>query len=82
MWYRFSWLLLEPGECYFEEFSSYFGDDERAFLDNDNAEKLISRFKVCSKSVVFNPRDISKPIIKMPFKDGTEIKKAELGLVI
>ncbi len=40
MCYRFSLLLLEPGEYYFEDFSSYFGDDERAFLDNNNAEKL------------------------------------------
>ncbi|XP_042221981.1 protein FAN-like [Homarus americanus] len=70
---RFSLLLLEPGEIYFEDFAAIY------VLPNDSVNKdgweekfedglLRGRLKVCSKSLVFDPKDPRAPIIKFPFR--------------
>lgn len=46
---------------------------------NDGSEECIGRFKLCSKSLVFNPRESSMPIIKIAFKECTEIRQVEPG---
>lgn len=57
---RFSLLLLEPGEYYFEDYI--------ALLEISKNSTLISgRLKVCSLSLVFDPKEYYKPIIKIPF---------------
>lgn len=74
---RFSLLLLEPGEYYFEGFSCYLVEDEKTFLSKDSSTMVIGHFKICSKSLVFDPRDKSLPLIKIPFKECAEIKRLE-----
>lgn len=57
---RFSLLLLEPGEYYFEDYIA-------SLAISKNNTWLNGRLKVCSLSLVFDPKDYHKPIIKIPF---------------
>lgn len=61
-------LLLEPGEIYFEDYSCTLNDIAE---QNENSKQ--GRLKLCSKSLVFEPRDWAYPLIKMQFKDCTDI---------
>lgn len=65
---RFSLLLLEPGEIYFEDFSVFYYP---AGLSEDEAvkRKQRGRLKMCSHSILFDPLDTAYPILKFPFKD-------------
>lgn len=63
---RFSLLLLEPGEIYFEDYSV-------VLLASDTIKRQDGRLKLCSKSIVFDPKDITKPIIKIPLKECTSL---------
>ncbi|CAG2065754.1 unnamed protein product [Timema podura] len=36
-------------------------------------KKVIGRLKMCSKSLVFDPKDINKPIVKISLKDCIDI---------
>ncbi|XP_075992601.1 protein FAN-like [Anticarsia gemmatalis] len=65
---RFSMLLLEPGEIYFEDYSCTLYDN---ILKNDSCQQ--GRLKLCSKSLVLEPRDWAHPLIKMQFKDCADI---------
>lgn len=65
---RFSLLLLDEGEYYFEDFSAFYyppglSDDEQAFK-----RRIKGRLKLCSASLMFDPEDIKLPILKIPFK--------------
>lgn len=62
-------LLLEPGEIYFEDYSCTMSDKES--LVEGKARQ--GRLKLCSKSLVFEPRDWACPLIKLHFKDCTAI---------
>ncbi len=53
---RFNLLLLEAGEYFFEDLS--------ATLYNS----IQGRLKICSRSVLFEPNDAKKPIIKYSYK--------------
>ena len=53
---RFNLLLLEAGEYFFEDLS--------ATLNNN----IQGRLKICSRSVLFEPNDTKKPIIKYSYK--------------
>lgn len=73
---RFNLLLLEFGEYYFEDYSVYHypipSDDMRdpnyrPFLQCD-AMKVQGRLKLCSRSIVFEPISVKKPLLKFPFK--------------
>ncbi|XP_061707525.1 protein FAN-like [Cydia pomonella] len=66
---RFSMLLLEPGEIYFEDYSCIFNDFES--LHGGNSRQ--GRLKLCSKSLVFEPRDWTYPLIKLHFRDCMSI---------
>ncbi|KAK3925480.1 Protein FAN [Frankliniella fusca] len=66
--HRFSLLLLEPGEIYFEDFSV-------VLLPSNSINRQDGRLKLCSKSIVFDPKELSRPIIKIPIKDCTSIEK-------
>lgn len=65
---RFSLLLLEPHEIYFEDFS--------VELRTKEEPKAISgRLKICSKSVLFEPRNLKSPLIKIQLIHCSEIKE-------
>ncbi|KAJ2953827.1 hypothetical protein O0L34_g1455 [Tuta absoluta] len=69
---RFSMLLLEPGEIYFEDYSCTVTE----VVDKDSSSEgnaRQGRLKLCSKSLVFEPREWIFPLIKMHFKDCLDI---------
>ncbi|KAI8428162.1 hypothetical protein MSG28_002408 [Choristoneura fumiferana] len=66
---RFSMLLLEPGEIYFEDYSCVFKDSE-SLNEGDSRQ---GRLKLCSKSLVFEPREWAHPLIKLHFRDCVNI---------
>lgn len=66
-------LLLEPGEIYFEDFSCTMSEN----VNLDKETSLHGRLKLCSKSLVFESKDIMKPLIKLLFKDCTDISIVE-----
>ncbi|KAG1668548.1 Protein FAN [Nymphon striatum] len=75
---RFSLLLLDPGEIYFEDYgvnfyTSYFTSKSSEQSKFDNVQK--GRLKICSKSIVFDPRDISFPVLKFPLKDCKDVSE-------
>ncbi|KAL3282016.1 hypothetical protein HHI36_005219 [Cryptolaemus montrouzieri] len=71
---RFSLLQLDPGEIYFEDFSVVFipADTTKRTYDS---KKQDGRLKMCSKSLLFDPKDISKPILKIQLKECTVIEQ-------
>uniref|UniRef100_A0A182QB95 WD repeat-containing protein 55 homolog n=1 Tax=Anopheles farauti TaxID=69004 RepID=A0A182QB95_9DIPT len=71
---RFSLLLLEPGEIYFEDFSvDVVREDEPTMLDVAELQAS-GRLKMCSKSLVFEPKGSAcLPLIKIMYKDCTKI---------
>ncbi|XP_072024442.1 protein FAN-like [Amphiura filiformis] len=71
---RFSLLLLEPSEIYFEDFSVFYYP---CGLTDEQAEekKLRGRLKVCSKSIVFEPQDTAYPVVKFMLRDTSKIEK-------
>ncbi|XP_060517176.1 protein FAN-like [Cylas formicarius] len=71
---RFSLLLLEPGEIYFEDFSVILIPSDTT-CKNYDCKKQEGRLKMCSKSLVFDPRDITKAIIKIPLKECVVIEQ-------
>lgn len=66
---RFSLLLLEPHEIYFEDFSV-----ELQTSDEEN-KSISGRLKICSKSLLFEPRSIKCPLIKIQFVHCSEISQ-------
>lgn len=63
---RFSLLLLEPYEIYFEDF---YAD----MLILETKDGYDGKLKICSKSIVFEPKQIDKPLMKVNYKDCIEI---------
>lgn len=66
-------LLLEPGEIFFEDYSV-----QMRRLDTPSFEDkkwMDGRLKLCSKSLVFVNKDISKPLIKIQLKETTSIEQ-------
>jgi hypothetical protein len=72
--FRFSLLLLEPAEIYFEDFSAFLFPLDANQHDFEK-KKQIGRLKMCSKSIVFDPKDINKPLIKIPLKECINISE-------
>lgn len=72
---RFSLLLLEFGEIYFEDFSAvYFSQDgspDHSAVVVDRKQR--GRMKICSHSVLFDPLNFSNPVIKIAFRDCVKI---------
>lgn len=67
-------MLLDPGEIYFEDFSAILIPPDITPKTYDN-KKQDGRLKMCSKSLVFDPKDLSKPIIKISLKDCVVIEQ-------
>ncbi|CAL7951198.1 unnamed protein product [Xylocopa violacea] len=68
---RFTMLLLEPGEIFFEDYSV-----QMKILDTSVSEKqewINGRLKLCSKSLVFVNKDINQPLIKIQLKETIAI---------
>lgn len=58
-------MLLDPGEIYFEDFST----NLITFDNNQINKKQSGRLKLCSKSLVFEPKHITAPLIKIPLRE-------------
>lgn len=72
---RFSLTLLEPGEICFEDYLVYYSEFENPFdaigkdksaIDERNYQK--GSLKICLKSVVFDPFNLSYPLLRFPLK--------------
>jgi hypothetical protein len=72
--HRFSLLLLEPGEIYFEDFLVYYHELNCPFVScNGNQTSTFNKpqkgnLKICSKSIIFDPLNLALPLIKFPYK--------------
>ncbi|XP_042895637.1 protein FAN [Parasteatoda tepidariorum] len=77
---RFSLLLLEPGEIYFEDYSC-FGYPGKTTETEAVQKTQKGRLKVCSKSILFDPKDIMHPILKLPLRDCVTIEKWQGSLL-
>ncbi|KAI5736549.1 hypothetical protein M8J76_004540 [Diaphorina citri] len=71
---RFSLLLLEPGEFYFDDLSVVLILTNKK---NEEEERRPGRLKLCSKSLVFDPKNLALPLIKIPLKECTSLSKFE-----
>ncbi|MCO5581867.1 hypothetical protein L7F22_035756 [Adiantum nelumboides] len=74
---RFTYLLLEEGEFYIQDWMAVcrygsFGLDAQI----GHPRRIRGRLRLCSKSIFFEPDDISLPIIMFPFN---KVKKIEGG---
>ncbi|KAL4712825.1 hypothetical protein ACJJTC_011895 [Scirpophaga incertulas] len=67
--HRFSLLILEPGEVYFEDFSSTLNDNN----NDKESNTRHGRLKLCSKSLVFEPKEWKFPLVKLYFKDCSSL---------
>lgn len=77
--HRFSLLLLEPWEIYFEDLSVYLCTTENyGDFPKSGSEKL-GRLKICSKSVVFEPKDIAMPLLKMQYDHCSSIEEIQIS---
>ncbi|PRP85404.1 hypothetical protein PROFUN_06950 [Planoprotostelium fungivorum] len=64
---RFSALLLDEGEYYFEDFGGWYYPPAES--DESSARgRIKGRLKMCSRSFIFDPDEWSIPIFKFPFK--------------
>ncbi|XP_054283298.1 protein FAN-like [Macrosteles quadrilineatus] len=77
---RFSLLLLDPNEIFFEDLSVYFYqfDQYNSTGENSGRENL-GRLRICSKSLVFEPKDVVKPLIKMRFENCMSIEELKVS---
>uniref|UniRef100_A0A668AM53 Neutral sphingomyelinase activation associated factor n=1 Tax=Myripristis murdjan TaxID=586833 RepID=A0A668AM53_9TELE len=57
---RFSLLLLDLEEYYFEQHTAH-----QVTANSAKERKIRGSFKVCSKSIIFDPEDITEPILKV-----------------
>ena len=75
---RFSLLILEPGEIYFEDYLVYYHQPRKGSYESSSLPPAIKgNLKVCSKSLVFDPLDFSRPLIKFAYKNLERIELAE-----
>ncbi|NXK95568.1 FAN protein, partial [Formicarius rufipectus] len=70
---RFSLLLLNLEEYYFEQHTA----NHIINKDGKGERKFRGSLKICSKSIIFEPDDNIKPIIKIPLRDCINIKAPE-----
>lgn len=66
--------MLDPGEIYFEDFSAVLIPPD-VTPKTFESKKQDGRLKMCSKSLVFDPKDINKPLIKIPLKECAVIEQ-------
>ncbi|KAI2662277.1 Protein FAN [Labeo rohita] len=70
---RFSLLLLDLEEHYFEQHTAY----NLTSRGPEANRRTSGSLKICSKSVIFEPDDAVKPILKIPLKDCKGIAAVE-----
>lgn len=73
MSFRFSLLLLEPHEIYFDDVLVNLLYDQSDARQMNNDTMQCGNLKICSKSMVFDPKDKLAPLIKIAFKDCLNI---------
>ncbi|XP_033841868.1 protein FAN isoform X2 [Periophthalmus magnuspinnatus] len=66
---RFSLLLLDLEEYYFEQHTAY-----HVTSASPKERKVRGSLKICSKSVIFDPDDFQTPILKIPLRDCKKIE--------
>lgn len=72
--HRFSLLLLEPNEIYFEDFLvNLITEAPCDDIIVPDEQRHIGRLKMCSKSIVFDPKDFDLPMIKITYKNCSRI---------
>uniref|UniRef100_UPI00358EA155 protein FAN isoform X2 n=1 Tax=Myxine glutinosa TaxID=7769 RepID=UPI00358EA155 len=71
---RFSLLMLDLGEYYFEHHTAFY-----TRTNIQKKERLHGSFKICSKSLLFEPYNVIEPILKFPLQECTKIE--EIGEV-
>eukprot|EP00249_Psilotum_nudum_P019928 c27478_g1_i2 orf=286-966(+) len=76
---RFSYLLLEEGECYIQDWMATCRPGLVASSQKKQAHpwqqrKLKGRLRLCSKSIFFEPDNIKTPIVMFPLN---KVKKIE-----
>jgi factor associated with neutral sphingomyelinase activation len=82
---RFNLLLLEYGEYFFEDLSVYSFPIPNGDINNISSfrecdsNKTQGRLKLCSRSLIFEPNEVRKPLIKYSFKSMTSPVKEELN---
>lgn len=64
---RFTMLLLEPGEIFFEDYSVQMKKLDAKSPEDKNW--MEGRLKLCSKSLVFVNKNINQPLIKIQLKE-------------
>lgn len=72
--YRFSLLLLEPNEIYFEDFFVNLimeGPANDCIVQDEQLST--GHLKMCSKSIVFDPKDLDLPLIRITYKNCSRI---------
>ncbi|XP_074549891.1 protein FAN isoform X2 [Halichoeres trimaculatus] len=69
---RFSLLLLDLEEYYFEQHTAY-----HVTTCSKKDRRVRGSLKVCSRSVIFDPDDHSEPILKIPLRDCKQIEFVE-----
>ncbi|XP_029048246.1 protein FAN-like isoform X1 [Osmia bicornis bicornis] len=71
---RFTMLLLEPGEIFFEDYSV-----QMKVLDISSSQDqwIDGRLKLCSKSLVFVNKDINQPLIKIQLKETIAVDQCK-----
>lgn len=76
---RFSLILLEPGEIYFEDYLVYYHELKCPFNethgDEHSLKMLKGNIKICSKSIVFDPINLNYPLLKFQYKSIEKIEQ-------
>ncbi|CAF0903476.1 unnamed protein product [Brachionus calyciflorus] len=67
-------VLLEPGEIYFEDYLVYYFELNSPFGEQRQKKIHKGNLKICSKSFVFDPLNISYPLIKFSYKSIEKIQ--------
>uniref|UniRef100_A0A8C7ZST0 Neutral sphingomyelinase (N-SMase) activation associated factor n=1 Tax=Oryzias sinensis TaxID=183150 RepID=A0A8C7ZST0_9TELE len=70
---RFSLLLLDLEEYFFEQHTAHHVVTSASKKD----KKVRGSFKVCSRSIIFDPEDFVEPVLKIPLRDCTNIEFVE-----
>ncbi|GCC18509.1 hypothetical protein chiPu_0017964 [Chiloscyllium punctatum] len=70
---RFSLLMLDLEEYYFDHHTFY-----HVFINNKGEKRTFKgSLKICSKSLIFEPDQISEPVLKFPFRECSRIEEIE-----
>uniref|UniRef100_A0A4W6BZ08 Neutral sphingomyelinase activation associated factor n=1 Tax=Lates calcarifer TaxID=8187 RepID=A0A4W6BZ08_LATCA len=74
---RFSLLLLDLEEYYFEQHTAY-----HVTSSSKKERKIRGSFKVCSRSIIFDPEDLTEPILKVCYSHTYVSKKMTFQLEV